>query len=166
MTPILIQPIHLLCENVALQQAMINRIHKLRLVAVNGKLKACFNLLGTEKERILRGISPLWYIRININKGACWAIIVGKLCKAYGSMNRNRRKSHRRHEATGGMILYAVDKEHMVITAKPVKNLEEKAITKMQVKVVSEKTNTSFYFLWKYTIFTSLKKRLYDYGFR
>jgi hypothetical protein len=37
------------------------------------------------------------------------------------------------------MILYAVDKEHMVITAKPIKNLEEEAITKTQVKVISEK---------------------------
>jgi hypothetical protein len=40
------------------------------------------------------------------------------------------------------MILYAVDKEHMVITAKPIKNLEEEAFTKTQVKVISEKTTT------------------------
>lgn len=37
------------------------------------------------------------------------------------------------------MILYAVDKEHMVITAKPIKNLEEKALTKTQVKIINEK---------------------------
>jgi hypothetical protein len=34
------------------------------------------------------------------------------------------------------MILYAVDMEHMVLTAKPNKTLEEKAITKMEVRVV------------------------------
>jgi hypothetical protein len=36
------------------------------------------------------------------------------------------------------MILYAVDAEHFVITAKPLKNLEEKALVEAQVKVVSE----------------------------
>jgi hypothetical protein len=36
------------------------------------------------------------------------------------------------------MILYAVDAEHMVITAKPLRALEEKALTKTQVRVVSE----------------------------
>lgn len=38
------------------------------------------------------------------------------------------------------MILYAVGKEHMVITAKPIKNLEEKALTKTQVKIITRKT--------------------------
>jgi len=37
------------------------------------------------------------------------------------------------------MILYAVDMEHMVLTAKPNKTLEEKAITKAEVRVVAEK---------------------------
>jgi len=36
------------------------------------------------------------------------------------------------------MILYAVDAEHFVMVAKPLKTLEEKAITKTQVKVISE----------------------------
>jgi len=45
------------------------------------------------------------------------------------------------------MIIYAVDTEHMVVTAKPMKNLEEKAITKTQVKVVSEKTSMLSCFL-------------------
>jgi len=36
------------------------------------------------------------------------------------------------------MTLYAVDSEHFVITANPTKSLEEKALTKMHVKVVSE----------------------------
>jgi len=36
------------------------------------------------------------------------------------------------------MILYAVDAEHLVIAAKPLKTLEEKALTKTQVKVISE----------------------------
>jgi len=37
------------------------------------------------------------------------------------------------------MILYAVDAEHLVIAAKPLKTLEEKALTKMHVKLVSER---------------------------
>jgi hypothetical protein len=37
-----------------------------------------------------------------------------------------------------GMILYAVDAEHLVIAAKPLKTLEEKAIAKTQVRVISE----------------------------
>jgi hypothetical protein len=37
------------------------------------------------------------------------------------------------------MILYAVDTEHMILTAKPNKTLEEKAITKTRVKVVEDK---------------------------
>jgi hypothetical protein len=47
-------------------------------------------------------------------------------------------------KVTGGeklpevMILYAVDAEHLVIAAKPLKTLEEKAITKTQVRVISE----------------------------
>lgn len=36
------------------------------------------------------------------------------------------------------MTLYAVDFEHFVITAKPIKSLEEKALTKTKVKVISE----------------------------
>lgn len=36
------------------------------------------------------------------------------------------------------MTLYAVDSEHFVVTAKLIKSLEEKALTKTQVKVVSE----------------------------
>ncbi|MEM2946678.1 MAG: hypothetical protein QXN96_00385 [Candidatus Bathyarchaeia archaeon] len=45
-------------------------------------------------------------------------------------------------KVTGGlklpetMILYAVDTEHMILTAKPNKTLEEKAITKTEVKVI------------------------------
>jgi hypothetical protein len=37
------------------------------------------------------------------------------------------------------MILYVVDTEHMVLTAKPNKTLEEKAIAKTRVKVFEEK---------------------------
>jgi hypothetical protein len=36
------------------------------------------------------------------------------------------------------MILYAVDAEHLVIAAKPLKTLEKKALIKTQVKVISE----------------------------
>ena len=35
------------------------------------------------------------------------------------------------------MIFHAMDAEHFVIAAKPIKNLEKKALTKTQVKVVS-----------------------------
>ncbi|MEM3550155.1 MAG: hypothetical protein QXN87_01615 [Candidatus Bathyarchaeia archaeon] len=41
------------------------------------------------------------------------------------------------------MILYAVDSEHFVIAARPLNNLEEKALLKMNVKVVSEKSTSS-----------------------
>jgi hypothetical protein len=51
------------------------------------------------------------------------------------------------------MIHYAVDTEHMVITAKPTKNLEEKAIAKMQVKVVGEKQAHYLTSYEKYIIF-------------
>lgn len=37
------------------------------------------------------------------------------------------------------MILYAVDLEHFVITSKPIKNLEDKALTKTKVKVSNER---------------------------
>jgi len=37
------------------------------------------------------------------------------------------------------MILYAVDNEHLVIAAKPLKTFEGKALTKTQIKVISEK---------------------------
>ena len=36
------------------------------------------------------------------------------------------------------MILYAMDADHLVIAAKPVKALEENALTKTSVKVVSQ----------------------------
>lgn len=36
------------------------------------------------------------------------------------------------------MILYAIDTDHLVITAKPQKALEKKALTKMRVKVISQ----------------------------
>lgn len=51
------------------------------------------------------------------------------------------------------MILYAIDAEHFVIAAKPLKNLEEKALTKTQVKVVSEQN--------KHVII--LPKKIYDF---
>lgn len=66
------------------------------------------------------------------------------------------------------MTLYAVDSEHFVITANPIKSLEDKALTKMQVKVVSEQNRHvimlplkifNFYHLDEndYTIMTSEK---------
>lgn len=66
------------------------------------------------------------------------------------------------------MILYAVDAEHLVIAAKPIKTLEEKALTKTQVKVISEQNKHAvmlptkiynFYHLDEndYTIMTSDK---------
>lgn len=36
------------------------------------------------------------------------------------------------------MILYTVDTDHLIITAKPLKALEKKALTKTQIKVVSQ----------------------------
>lgn len=36
------------------------------------------------------------------------------------------------------MLLYAVDLEHFVITSKPLKKLEDKALTKTKVKVINE----------------------------
>jgi len=36
------------------------------------------------------------------------------------------------------MILYTVDADHLVITAKPIQTLEESALTKTLVKVVSQ----------------------------
>jgi hypothetical protein len=59
-----------------------------------------------------------------------------KLMEARIEIDEKVTKGVRLPEA---MILYAVDTEHMVITAKPMKNLEDKAIAKTQVKVVSEK---------------------------
>jgi hypothetical protein len=47
-------------------------------------------------------------------------------------------KITRGEELPEAMTLYAMDSEHFVIAAKPLKNLEEKALTKMKVKVVSE----------------------------
>ncbi|MBC7130833.1 hypothetical protein H5T51_06415 [Candidatus Bathyarchaeota archaeon] len=51
------------------------------------------------------------------------------------------------------MILYAVDSEHFVIAAKPLKNLEEKALLKINVKVVSEQN--------KYVII--IPQKIYDF---
>jgi len=51
------------------------------------------------------------------------------------------------------MILYAMDSEHFVITAKPLKNLEKKALTKTKVRVVSEQN--------KHVIV--IPKKIYDF---
>lgn len=51
------------------------------------------------------------------------------------------------------MNLYAVNAEHFVTAAKPLKNLEEKALTKTQVKVVREQN--------KHVII--LPKKIYDF---
>ena len=51
------------------------------------------------------------------------------------------------------MILYAVDADHLVIVAKPLRALEEKALTKTDVRVVSRRN--------KYVIVIPTK--LYDF---
>lgn len=58
-----------------------------------------------------------------------------KLVEARIDVNQKMTKGEKLPE---DMILYAVDSEHFVIAAKPLKNLEEKALLKMNVKVVGE----------------------------
>jgi len=36
------------------------------------------------------------------------------------------------------MILYTIDADHLIVTAKPLKTLEENALTKTRVKVISQ----------------------------
>ena len=59
------------------------------------------------------------------------------------------------------MILYAVDLEHFVITSKSIKNLEDKALAKTEVKVINEQNKHIITLPWKIYNFYHLEENDY-----
>jgi hypothetical protein len=51
------------------------------------------------------------------------------------------------------MIVYVMDAEHFILTAKPIEHLEEEALTKMHAKIVSQQN--------KYIV--KLPKKIYNF---
>jgi len=85
---------------------------------------------------VLEAVTSLGF---DVNKGACGAIMkeqaMQRLVETRIEIDEKVTAGEKLPET---MIVYTMDADHLVISAKPVKALEDKALTKTSVRVVSQ----------------------------